>query len=464
MFYAIFKDFIEGIFLYSEGVTDLLVNSTYSQTLNEMEYTAVSFPDINDKGEIVFSGVLSGKSGIFKISDKNIVSLIAEGDSIPDIEPAFEYLFSYEAPSINNSGEISFKARLSDGRDGIFLFKDGIINPVLIEGDEFTVLDKSVTLISASTPVINNKGEIAFKGSFSTGSTKERPDEGIFLYRNGDIIPVKIPGQEAPGTDDIRVFSQSQFNNIALGNNSGVVYYGDYHSPGIEPSPDFLFSESEFGLFLWSETGTIPLALTGDPLPGTDGFVANSSDNRFMESTINDFGDICAVLAYDTTWGVFLFSQNKIVPVLLSKYPIPNIVRAFYPNTASINNQGDIVFSAIISEKLSNSSVNANAIFLAVKEDLPFVVTNIEPAKATRDSEVKIRITGTGFQPGAILSFSGNGIRTLGTKIDPLTASTTFTTKVRVSSMALPGFYDVIVTNPTGEEKVIKEGFRILRE
>ena len=169
VFFVILPDNSRGIFLHSNGITQLLVKTVFAQILNEDEFVTISLPDINDNGEIVFFGSSSGKSGIFKVLDNNIIPVITEGDAIHSLETTFVNLLLPTAPSINKRGEIAFATRLSDGKRGLFLFSQGIINPVLIEGDQFAIFDKTVTLITASLPVINDKGEIAFIGGFSTG-------------------------------------------------------------------------------------------------------------------------------------------------------------------------------------------------------------------------------------------------------------------------------------------------------
>lgn len=260
VFYVILKDNSKSIFLYSNGLTRLLVKTVFAQTLNENEFLFVGIPDINDNGEIVFYGNLSGKSGIYKILDNNISPVIIESDTINGLETTFDNILLPTAPSINKKGEIAFFSQLSDGKEGIFLFSQGITNPVLIEGDQFDILNKTVTLDSVSRPIINDKGEIVFVGggNFSTEISTKFKDVGVFLYRNGRIIPVKLPGQEAPGTSG-KVFSQFIFNDVRLGNNSEVLYYTDYLAPGIEQPPGFLPDISELVCFYGPKKKQDPL-------------------------------------------------------------------------------------------------------------------------------------------------------------------------------------------------------------
>lgn len=53
-----------GIFLYSNGNINLIVKSVIAQPLNEKAFISIGPPDLNDNGEIVFVGNLSGKVGI----------------------------------------------------------------------------------------------------------------------------------------------------------------------------------------------------------------------------------------------------------------------------------------------------------------------------------------------------------------------------------------------------------------
>ncbi len=86
--------------------------------------------------------------------------------------------------------------------------------------------------------------------------------------------------------------------------------------------------------------------------------------------------------------------------------------------------------------------------------ELPFAVTGIAPSSVNQGvTDRDITVTGTGFQSGAVVSFSGAGITV---KSTTFTNSTRLVARIDVSPTAPAGARNVIVTNPGGQ-RVIKE-------
>lgn len=111
VFAARLSDSSRAIFHWANGVLTSL--------LGEDDPTPDLFTlDINDNGDLVFSG--SGR--IFFLGTKSGLSeVVRAGDAAPGGR-----LFSHVSdPKINNKGQITFRALLSDGRNGIFLASAG---------------------------------------------------------------------------------------------------------------------------------------------------------------------------------------------------------------------------------------------------------------------------------------------------------------------------------------------------
>lgn len=358
-----------GIIFFSNGETKLLVKGNRTSTVSEDEFRDVSSPDINDNGTIVFCGTLFlpgdvTSQSIYKIVENNPIPVISFGDSVNGLEATIQSVDCFSRGlSLNNNGDIAFNATLSNGRRGLFLFTDeGGIEPVILAGDPFSVFKGNEILVFANIPVINDLGEIVFLARFMwTDGIRENQTNtasGVFLFSEGVIVPVKLPGAEAPGTNG-NVFWDEHISWMTLGNNSEVVYRGDYLIPGGDEN--VLKDRRGMGLFLWTESDTNPLILTGDIVPETEG--------RFLfykgtltKDAINDQGEIAASFATRDKGGVFLISDEDIVPVFLTQNPPAGMEEVIFTGTSAINNRGDIVF-------FGRDIFNTDKVFLAIKEE-----------------------------------------------------------------------------------------------
>lgn len=360
------SDGSSGIMLFSNGVTRLLIKSKDPSNVNDGDLISVNFPRINDNGTVIFLGVhiLPGrliKQTIYKYTEDEIIPLFSAGDPVQELESTIGTFNIGFWPSLNNNEEIAFSTALSDKKTGLFVFSERVIKPILITGDPFPVFDGNEILVFADIPVINDLGEIVFRARFfkGIGNSDDLIDSpsGVFLFRDGDIIPVKLPGQEAPGTNGL-IFWDDHISWISLGNSSEVVYRGNVIIPGGD-SNDFKDRRGS-GLFLWSEGNTRPLVLSGDKLPESKG--------RFLgyhgilaKDSINDSGEVAAPFVTTDQSGIFLFSNDDIVPIFLVKDLEREAGKTTQTGVARINNQGNIVFS-------TEDDFGNDTIFMATKE------------------------------------------------------------------------------------------------
>ncbi len=465
VFTAVLSDGTVGILSSDQKNTKLLLKSVQAQPINESVFLILNSTSINDNGSIVFCGHKTpDRLGIFKRLGNDTIPLIMQGDPVNGLESTIDEISCVKSlgnVSINNKDETTFKATLSDGRRGLLLYSAGQIIPIILEGDFFPVFDGNETLSFADSPVINDKGEIVFRGRFL--NKNEDGKMGVFLFSDGEIVPIKLPGQDAPGTKG-KIFSTFHFDEPTLGNNSEIVYFADYLTPGIDQPPGFDSRVSEFGLFLWSSGETKKLILTGDKVPGVNSLFFNTNSDGFSTNTINDSGDIVVSLAHSATSGTFLFSNEKTIPVVLDDRLFINPINAFIPSISAIDNKGNIIFQAIISNiNMPNPISIPNGLFVAEKENILLEITDITPNSNVKGSRFKVKVKGKGFQPGASLSFSDNNIRIIKTEFNPLDASKTFNSSIKILPNTRFGFHDVIVTNPTGETIVLENGFRVTR-
>ncbi|MGR3317219.1 MAG: DUF7453 family protein [Candidatus Anammoxibacter sp.] len=360
-------DFSNAIMLFSNNELKFLVKSKGLSTVPNDEFLEVDYPDINDSGTVVFFGVSFVRNNnfetkIFKLEKDEIISIVGPGDAVNGLETTIASLCCGQSMSINNNGDVAFVANLSDGSYGLFVFTEDEIKPIIIFGDgnKTTVAGNEILGLFGAVSGINDKGEIAFGANLTSGL-------GVLFFRDGDILPVMIPGTEAPGTNGNEF--RGGIANISLSNNSSVVFKEMLITPGGDQ--DNSSDRQGRGIFLWSEGEIQPLILTGENLPETQGIDLRHGSGFLDKHSTNDFGE--TVIWLNTTGhdrGLFVVSENDIVPVVFANKGIrqksANLINASF---ASINNSGDIIFAGAVDNNIGLRRRFQSGLFMAIKEE-----------------------------------------------------------------------------------------------
>jgi hypothetical protein len=209
---------------------------------------------MNASGNVVFSGLLvkvgnnvTGGTYRWEAGDRRLAAVALPG--MPSVaEQKFEWAAG-PSPTINIRNEIAFVAhvRNSAGRSFYGLFfqdRDGRTRPVVVPDQ--TVAGGKV--ITAFQPSINDAGDIAFLMK-RNGDALEQP----YTLRGGALAPVPTSGIKVPGKFLIG------FDGVWVNNaNRNVLLAAQLHS----------LAGHYVGLFLATETKTIPVAVPGQPMPG----------------------------------------------------------------------------------------------------------------------------------------------------------------------------------------------------
>ena len=118
--------------------------------------TFIGNPSLNDSGAAAFLATLdTGVSGLF-VGDGGAFTTVADDTG------EFTSAFSFGDPSLNEFGQVAFRAGTNEDPgensgstgEGIFLFSGGVVTPVLQGG--------FADFVSFSDPSLNNAGEVAF--------------------------------------------------------------------------------------------------------------------------------------------------------------------------------------------------------------------------------------------------------------------------------------------------------------
>ncbi len=117
------------------------------------------------------------------------------------------------------------------------------------------------------------------------------------------------------------------------------------------------------------------------------------------------------------------------------------------PNTGAVSftGAGTCVIDAGAAANGLYAASTANATLTITVSPAAVSLTSAKPARGQGSTNQTVTLTGSGFQSGAVVGFSGTGISIVSTTV---TNSTTIAVKVNVASNAPTGVRDVTVTNP----------------
>ncbi len=293
----------EGVFVNSRG-TDTAValpGDTAPGTGGATYSSFLGSPSINDSGDVAFAAILTGGTvagGVFVDSGGTATAVALVGDTAPGtgggIYSAIDDTGGFL--TINNSGDVRFRAFVTGGSTpvGLFVDSDGPDRAVALQGDVApgtgggTYLD----LVACS---MNASGDVPFF-AFVSGSTAER---GIFVDSGGTDTAVALPGDVAPGTGG---GTYSDFGTLSKINDSGAVaFFASVAAP------------SGSGIFVDSGGTDTAVARLGDTAPGTGGGTYSSVGARLF---INGTGNVALsanVIGGTGSSGIFVTGIDKAV-------------------------------------------------------------------------------------------------------------------------------------------------------
>jgi len=216
---------------------------------------------VNDHGVISYFAFLSGTTAtqaIFRTDGTETVA-IARDDIAPPTGGTFAALFN---PVMNDRGQVAFKSEMTGGSadNGIFRGEGGALTPVFVTNQ---IVPGGATIQDVGTPAINSHGQIAALCLLTNSPSRI----GLFVGDGTNVVPIAVEGQPAPMGGNYGTF----FPGIARINDRGEVAF-QAQFPGLK-----------FGLFRRSDGGTATVAFTGMNAPGTTGtFASFGADIRLL--------------------------------------------------------------------------------------------------------------------------------------------------------------------------------------
>jgi hypothetical protein len=305
-------------------------------------------------------------SGLFRFSHstQTLSSVARPGTPVPG---GGEFAGVFPNTAINNKGDIVFSGIIATEAGppdsmgfGVGLFvadKHGTISSVVRPGD---LAPGGGTFDVATNGSINNGGDIGFGGHVAGEECVNIGSplacgESVYLKdaAKGTIQSIAHQGDQAPGGGVFRLAFGAVVNS-----RDDVVFIGD-----LTPAPDV---GQALGVFLFSQGTTIAVARPGDAMPGGGTFVTAG----FFDATydLNQRGDVSFAASLDTDVnadgiadsGVYLFSKGSVQLVARTGTVIPGVgtiaylgLAPFVPTPVGtggiINERGQVLLFATLS-------------------------------------------------------------------------------------------------------------------
>ena len=236
------------------------------------------------------AGAEGGVTGILRASGETVEKVLAEGDATPvSGQLSLDVQLSSQV-AVNDAGAVAFRATVTESgvtRQAIFVSpRVGAVVKVVAEGNASPL---GGAFNSFTPPALNNAGQVTFGATVSDGAAQR---QGIFLASAGDTIPVVIDGGPSP-VGGVFALAVGAFGSPALNDKGEVAFGAHVVVPGAE-GPSLL---TPFGVFLHSGGQITKLVADGDatPLGGTylgyKPFILGNSGNLLFMSSVDANGD-----------------------------------------------------------------------------------------------------------------------------------------------------------------------------
>ncbi len=266
----------------AQGASDLIVQTNDPAPDGNGTFSWFGDPALNDAGQAAFWAWLTGTSGgandnegIFRGTGGPITQIAREGQAAPDGNGSFAY---FEDPSLNDAGQVAFKAWLrdtaggSDDNQGIFRGAGGRITQIAREGQPTP--DGNGTFAYFEDPSLNDAGQAAFYATLTGTSGGTSDDNGIFRGAGSTITQIAREGQAAPDGNGMFDF----FTDLALNHAGQAAFFAELTGTSGGWTDNT-------GIFRGAGGTITQIAREGQAAP--DG---NGTFSWFGDSTLNDPG------------------------------------------------------------------------------------------------------------------------------------------------------------------------------
>ncbi len=363
------------------SVRTLLLSDAGPGTGDGARFDKFRFPAVNDVGEVVFEGELTGP-GVTSANDRglwlvtrtgDLVLLAREGNPAPSGVPGAVFRSFIAPATINNNGIVVFEATVTGpgvdngNNEGIYAASVAGLRPVALEGSPapgfpgVSLGDPANVSGGLRYVALNDAGEVAFTARLTGPGVSFSNNEALYTGRPGSLTPVLREGAPAPP-----------------GAPSGTIR-GVSDTPEILPDGTLaagfgvIQGSTDRGvLALLNETGLDRVvAVEGEPSPSGRPFGAFNgfSANANRDVLFRDLGFTGGGTADDE---IIAGRPGALRLVARVGDPVPGIPNRRYLSVAQhrLGRDGEIVYSGLVTP----SSLNDNAALWATGSGVPQLV------------------------------------------------------------------------------------------
>ena len=366
--------------------------------------------DLTEGSTALFaSDVATGGQALFAAASRGAQPLAVSGDPAPG--GGIYGLGVAAGPSINASGHSAFTYLLEPfelpfGRNGgVYRSTASGVSAVVTPG--VTLAPTGGVFVGASENTsINDTGTVAFAGMIQTDhGIAGGLGVGVFTASpNGDIRPVAVPGQAAPG--GVLDFATEP----ALNTRGDIAFTGHLAGrPCDQPSQAASIGCSRDLFVRSATTGAISrIAGRGDPAPGGGAF------RSLSYPVINAGGDVVfratVLTASGLRRGVYVARGGVVASVATFGQEMPGggrfVAASVQPGNWDINDRGDVAFSALLDTDSDEDGIVDQGLYRWTAGTLSLVVRS---GSGLPDGSVVVALQPLTFL-GASFPLSGSAI------------------------------------------------------
>jgi hypothetical protein len=257
---------------------------------------------INDRGDIVFAGIVNSKTGLYLASTRGeITSIVKPGDAAPDGRRFDSAVNGW----INNRGDIAFGGHVAGDEcidigspfvcsESVYLrhARSHALQSIAHQGTPSPCGGKPYRL--AFGPVLNDSGDMVFIGDL-TPPPNQLKTTGVFLFAGDSTMPVKCPGDSMPGGGSM-VSAGTQDATYSLNNRGKVSFAALLNTDSNHDG----FADS--GVYVVSNHAAHVVTRSGRVLPGigtvkTVGLASTdpTAPPIGVGGVMNDYGEVLLV-------------------------------------------------------------------------------------------------------------------------------------------------------------------------
>jgi hypothetical protein len=380
--------FTTGVFV-GDGETTSTVALGANPDPAAPSFGSVFNPFITPNGEVVFQ---ANGSDIFKSNGRTVVPLVRNGDPAPGGGTLTPGIFD-----TNGHGAVAYGASISgstatqgifrsDGKQTVAIARDDIGAPT---GGTFTLF---------ANPASNDRGQVAFFSVMTGGSA----DFGIFRGEGGDLTPVFVANQVAPGGATF-----ADFGNPVINRHGQVATFASLAN-----------SASRNGLFVGNGTDAVAIALEGQTAPKGGSYRDRSGRGDTFASPfrLNDRGEVAfdaRLTGGTSTSGIFRGSVHRTTTIALAGTTAPGTTGTFESfGDIKLGNDGRVAFIATLAIGVGGVDTSNNmGIWIGTSDE------NLQLVARTGEvigGKVLTRLPIFGFASGNQFDMNENGVLWVG--------------------------------------------------